>query len=260
MDAKKMLFCSVPGSCSTLTPPPSCPPSLPLSSQATKSRSLQTLFAWVICSPWTSMGELGGSACEATGKRDSPPVQRMSQKYPAVPTACQGLQVWEARTASLTTSSGAAVLSVFSIIEKHYSYCPFHSRGLPKHLVVGIILHLYWNTAPSGAEHCSCLTAHSNITQADGKENEMCKKCSFHFPYNSSFLSSLSAAICANSRQLQMCVFPTSICRDLALETGICLPTYCLWVQSAPRVKFPLPHSSLAVLPDMLQDGGQTRW
>lgn len=148
---------------------------------------------------------------------------------------------------SLATAPGAVVPSVFSISrqsEKHYSYQPFHSRGTPpKRLAVGMILHFYWNTVPSGAEHCSCLIAHSNITQADGKESKMCKKRSFHFPSNASFLSSLSTAICANSRQLQMCVFPTSICRDLALETGICLPTYCLLVLSAPRVEFLLPHS-----------------
>ena len=41
----------------------------------------------------TSTGELGGSAWKAKDKRDSPTGQRMSQKYPSVPTACQGLQV-----------------------------------------------------------------------------------------------------------------------------------------------------------------------
>ncbi|XP_057276016.1 uncharacterized protein LOC130604998 isoform X2 [Pezoporus wallicus] len=86
-----------------------------------------------------------------------------------------------------------------------------------------------------------------------------CAKDDSETPSNNHCLSG-ALAICANSRQLQMCVFPTSICRDLALETGICLPTYCLWVHSVPRVKFPMPHSSLAVLPDMLQDGGQTYW
>lgn len=271
---KKILFCLVLGSRNTPAPP------FPLSASTTlispsyavlqSSRSLQTPFAWVNLLSLNfgmSVGESGGSAWKAKDKRDSPTAQRMSQKYPAVPSACQGLQDRGARAASPAPAPGApapgatvpAASSTISARETLF-LLPLSFLGLPKHLAVGFILHLYWNSVPSGAEHCSCLIAHSIITQADGKESEMCKKRSFHFPSNPFFLSSLSTAICANSRQLQMCVFPTSICRDLALETGICLPTYCLPMLSAPRVEFLLPHSSLAVLPDMLWDGGQTCW
>lgn len=71
----------------------------------------------------TSSGELG-VAWKARNKRDSPTSTRMSQKYPAVPTACQEFQVWGARTASLATAPSAELPSVFSRIVNQRNITP----------------------------------------------------------------------------------------------------------------------------------------
>lgn len=78
-----------------------------------QSQSLQTPFAWVICSSW-NLKPVQESREVARSKKDSPSSTRMSQKHPAVPTACQEFQVWGAWTASLATAPSAEFPSVFS--------------------------------------------------------------------------------------------------------------------------------------------------
>lgn len=123
----------------------------------------------------TSMGDLRGSAFKGKDKRDSPTVQKMSQKHRAVPTGCQRLQVWGAGGVSGSPGCCSPQCILRKLSENIIPIVSFFcSRRLSKHIAVGIILHLYWNTVPSGAENCSCLIAHSSITQTDGKESEMC--------------------------------------------------------------------------------------
>lgn len=83
----------------------------------------------------------------------------------------------------------------------------------------------------------------------------MCKRHFFHFPSN---LSSL-LLVRSHLSQFQTTPDVSPVCRSLALEMGICLPMCSLPSAFRPKGQVPAATlSSLAVLPDVLQDEGQT--
>lgn len=110
--------------------------------------------------------------------------------------------------------------SVFSIIvnQRNIFLSPCSFYGAPEALRCRIHSLTTETQLLSGAEHCSCLIAHSNITQME--EKAKCVRSVLSTFLLTLPFSTLSQAFSASFRQFQTHVFPTDIWRFWACRWG----------------------------------------